>query len=57
MSIHMSSISSGNQGCQCSGGDKALELSNPRRFEEAGSGECHSGRNVRVVVSEIYIRW
>ena len=36
MSIHMSSISSGNQGCRCSGGDKASELSIPRRFEEAG---------------------
>ena len=57
MSIRMSSISSGNQGCRCSGGDKASELSNPRRFEEAGSEECHSGQNVRVVVSEIYVKW
>ena len=57
MSIHMLSISSRNQGCRCSGGDKASELSNPRRFEEAGSEECHSGRDVQVDVSEINIRW
>ena len=57
MSIHMSSISSNNQGCRCSGGDKTSELSSPWRFEEAGSEECHSGRDVRVDVSEINIRW
>ena len=36
---------------------QTLELSSPRRFEEAGSEECHSGRDVWVVVSEIRIRW
>ena len=57
MSIHMSSISLNIQGCRCSGGDETSELSSPRKFEEAGSEECHSGRDVRVVVSEINIRW
>jgi hypothetical protein len=47
----------GNQGCLCSGGDKVSELSNHWRIEEAGSEECHSGQNVRVVVSEIYVKW
>ena len=46
-----------NQGCRCSGGDKTSELSSPWRFEEAGSEECHSRRDVWVVVSEISIRW
>ena len=46
-----------NQGCQGSGGDKTSELSSPRKFEEAGSEECCSGQDVRVVVSEISIRW
>src|SRR3984885_7870774 len=52
-----------NQGCRCSGGDKTSELlqmselSSPWRFEEAGSEECRSGRDVQVVVSEIRIRW